>query len=128
LERYIAELEKQRQLPFDDFQSDFTRQLASERAFQAAIETCIDVASHLVSTYQLGQPNESRDLFRFLIQAGYFTQEYGEAMMAMVSFRNRLVHLYWAIDLERLYEYLQTDILLLQQFYEFGLALLQADE
>ena len=128
LERYIAELEKQRQVPFDDFQADFTGQLATERAFQAAVETCVDIASHLVSVYQLGQPQESRELFQILIQEGYLSQEYGESMMAMVAFRNRLVHLYWAIDLERLYEYLQTDVVLLNQFYDFGLALLQADE
>jgi len=128
LKRYIAELEKLRQVPFADFQADFTRQLAAERAFQASIESCIDIASHLVSTYQLGQPQESRDVFQLLVQAGYITQDFGQAMMAMVSFRNRLVHLYWAIDLERLYEYLQTDIALLRQFHEFGYMLLQADE
>jgi uncharacterized protein YutE (UPF0331/DUF86 family) len=128
LQRYIAELEKLQRVPFDDFQADFTLQLATERAFQASIESCVDIASHLISTYQLGQPQESRDVFRLLVQAGYITQDYGEAMMAMVSFRNRLVHLYWDVDLERLYTYLQTDIDLLQQFYVFGLALLQADE
>lgn len=89
LELYIAELERQRQTPFDVFQADFTLQLATERAFQAAIETCIDIASHLVSIYQLGQPQESRDVFLFLVQAGYLTQEYGQEMVAMVSFRNR---------------------------------------
>jgi uncharacterized protein YutE (UPF0331/DUF86 family) len=128
LERYIAELEKQRQTPFDEFQADFTKQLATERAFQAAIETCVDIAAHLVSTYRLGQPQESRELFKLLVQAGYLTQEYDDAMMGMVIFRNRLVHLYWDVDLERLYSYLQTDTTLLNQFYDFGLALLEADE
>jgi uncharacterized protein YutE (UPF0331/DUF86 family) len=67
-------------------------------------------------------------VFQLLVQAGYLTQKYGQSMMAMVSIRNRLVHMYWAVDIERLYEYLQTDIALIRQFYEFGLALLQVDE
>jgi uncharacterized protein YutE (UPF0331/DUF86 family) len=79
LELYIAELEKQQQTPFCDFQADFTRQLATERAFQAAIETCVDIAAHLVSTYQLGQVQESRDVFPLLVQAGYLTPEYGQS-------------------------------------------------
>jgi uncharacterized protein YutE (UPF0331/DUF86 family) len=128
LELYIAELQRQRETTFSEFRDNFTHQLATERAFQAAIETCVDIASHIVATYQLGQPQESKDAFRFLVEANYMTPEYGQSMMAMVSFRNRLVHMYWAIDVERLYEYLQTDIVLIQKFYDFTLALLQVDE
>ncbi len=42
LERYITELEKQQSATLRTFKSDFTRQLAVERAFQAAIESCTD--------------------------------------------------------------------------------------
>ena len=88
LEQYIAELEKQRQATLQTFKSDFTRQLAVERAFQAAIESCTDIAAHIVSVYQLGRPDESRDVYGFLLEAGYLDAEFAEAMMAMVAFRN----------------------------------------
>lgn len=92
LEGYINELEKQQPITLETFRNDFTRQLAVERAFQAAIESCTDIAAHIVSVYQLGHPQESRDVFRFLIEAGYLDEDLGQAMMAMVGFRNRLVH------------------------------------
>jgi len=128
LEQYIAELEKQQQISLATLQDDFTRRLAIERAFQAAIESCTDIASHIVSVYQLGHPEESRDVFRFLVETGYLDSHLGEAMMAMVAFRNRLVHLYWRIDVELLYQYLQRDVVLLQRFRDFTLQLLTAEQ
>jgi uncharacterized protein YutE (UPF0331/DUF86 family) len=110
LDLYISELEKQQQTAFETFKSDVTGQLAVERAFQAAIEACIDMASHIVSVYELGKAEESRDVFRFLAAAGYLEQDFAASMMAMVSFRNRLVHLYWDIDVERLYRFLREDV------------------
>lgn len=56
----MAELEKQQSLTLETFKNDLTRQLAVERAFQAAVEICTDVAAHIVSIYQLGHPQESR--------------------------------------------------------------------
>ena len=43
LEQYIDELEKQQAITPQTFRSDFTRQLAVERAFQAAVESCTEV-------------------------------------------------------------------------------------
>lgn len=75
LEQYIAELEKQRELDLDEFRDDFTAQLAVERALQAAVECCTDIASHLVSTYGLDQPGTQRELFQVLARSGYLDGE-----------------------------------------------------
>lgn len=128
LEQYIGELEKQQPITLEAFKTDFTRQLAVERAFQAAIESCTDIAAHIVSVYQLGHPQASRDVYRFLIDIGYLDRPFGEAMMAMVGFRNRLVHLYWDVDVEKLYQYLQEDVTLLRQFRDFTLQIITAEE
>ncbi len=48
--------------------------------------------------------------------------------MAMVGFRNRLVHLYWDVDVEKLPQYLQEDVILLRQFRDFTLQILTAEE
>jgi len=128
LEQYIAELEKQQPVTIETFQSDFTRQLAVERAFQASIESCIDIAAHIVSVYQLGCPQQNRDVFTFLVEAGYLEQDFGEAMTAMAGLRNRIVHLYWDIDKVRLYKYLQEDVALLRRFRDVTLQILTVEE
>jgi len=125
LEQYIAELKRQQEQGCEAFVRDFAAQLVVERAFQAAIECCIDTANHVISVYGLERPEEQRDVFLILERAGYFEPEYVQAMTAMVSFRNRLVHLYWDIDPERLYQYLQEDVGLLEQFRDWLLQLVE---
>jgi uncharacterized protein YutE (UPF0331/DUF86 family) len=99
-----------------------------ERAFQAAIETCTDIAAHIVSVYQLGHPQESRDVYRFLRDAGYLDEAFAQEMIVLVAFRNRIVHLYWDLDVERLHQYLQEDIPLLRRFRDLVLRILDAEE
>jgi hypothetical protein len=53
LEQYIDELEKQQPITLTTFRNDFTRQLAVERAFQAAVESCTDIAAHIRLTASL---------------------------------------------------------------------------
>ena len=67
-------------------------------------------------------------MYRFLIEAGYLHESFGEAMMGMVGFRNRIVHLYWDVDVDRLYQYLQQDVPLLGRFRDFALQVLTAEE
>jgi uncharacterized protein YutE (UPF0331/DUF86 family) len=62
-------LAQQRATASNIFGEDLTRQLAVERAFQAAIEACLDIAAHIVAVYQLGRSEENRDVFRFLVAA-----------------------------------------------------------
>jgi uncharacterized protein YutE (UPF0331/DUF86 family) len=45
----------------------------------------------------------------------------------MVSFRNRIVHIYWDIDLRRLYRYLHKDVPLFEKFRTFALQIVEAE-
>jgi len=49
-------------------------------------------------------------------------------MMDMVGLRNRIVHLYWDVEVKRLYEYLQDDVILLKRFRDFTYQILQAED
>lgn len=128
LEQYISELEKHQKLTKTQFRDDFTAQLAVERAFQAGIECCSDIASHVVSVFDLGRPNEQRDLYSLLANAGYLTEEFGAMMGEMSAFRNRIVHMYMEIDVARLYQFLQEDVGYLKQFREIANAIVDAEE
>lgn len=43
-------------------------------------------------------------------EIGFFNEELLEKLVKMAKFRNRLVHIYWEIDDEVIYEVLQDDI------------------
>jgi len=127
LELYIAELKKQQALSFEQFERDLTIQLAVERAFQAATECCTDIGNHIISVYGLDKPEEQRDVFRIMAKTGYLDDKYARQMGEMVSFRNRIVHIYWSMDLRRLYRYLHEDIALFERFRTFALQIIEAE-
>ncbi len=116
-------------MSLDEFLSDPAAQGWTERLFQVAIESCIDIASHLIAAFGLQRPVYRRDVFQVLWQAGYLEKTFAHQMVGMAKLRNRLVHLYWDVDAKEMYKYLQEDVALLQQFRAFALALLgEADE
>ena len=67
---------------------------------QRACESAIDIANHLIRTLKLGLPQDSRDAFDLLKQAGIIDEEMNSSPKSMVGFRNILVHEYRALDPE----------------------------
>lgn len=110
-------------LKLEEFKTNRTAQLAVERAFQAATECCCDIGNHIIATVGLQQPDEQRKVFLILAEAGYLDSDYANQMSQMVAFRNRLVHLYWDVDVELLYRYMHDDVPLFERFEVFVLQL-----
>jgi uncharacterized protein YutE (UPF0331/DUF86 family) len=96
-----------------------------ERYFQVAIECCVDIASHIVAANELRRPADRRDVFKVLAEAGYLDEDYAATMVQMAQLRNRLVHLYWDIDPEKMYRYLQDDLVFFARFRIFTLAIVE---
>jgi uncharacterized protein YutE (UPF0331/DUF86 family) len=69
-----------------------------EHTLQLAIQAALDVASHIVSDEELGEPRTNYDLFQTLAAAGWISAEIGTVLRAAVGFRNVLVHGYTAVD------------------------------
>ena len=75
-----------------------------ERACQAAI----DLAMRLVTRERLGAPQSSSDAFRLLQQGGLISEPIARSMVAMVGFRNVVIHEYQRVDLAILRAIAQT--------------------
>jgi uncharacterized protein YutE (UPF0331/DUF86 family) len=70
-----------------------------EHTLQLAIQSALDVGSHIVSDERLGEPETSRDVFRLLGKAGIVPADLAERLERMAGFRNVVVHLYQNVDL-----------------------------
>jgi len=127
LNECIARLKEQQGISLAEYKANPLVQGSVERCFQVAIECCTDMASHLLAGYGLKRPARQRDVFKVLADAGYLDPDYAEIMARMVQLRNRLVHLYWDIDPERMHQYLQEDIIHLERFRAFTLAIMERD-
>lgn len=106
IRRYRRDLDEFALTPREDFRANRERQYAVLHAMQNAIEACIEIASHVVSADRLGAPADYSHLFTLLEQNQVVSPPVAEAMRQMARFRNRIVHLYWDVDLDLVHEYL----------------------
>jgi uncharacterized protein YutE (UPF0331/DUF86 family) len=80
--------------------ADPTRQDSILLNLQRACEASIHLAMYVVRKRRLGLPQETREAFSLLEQAGLLPPELARAMRAMVGSRNVAVHSYRELDLE----------------------------
>lgn len=78
--------------------AELQTRLAAERALQLAIQSCIDVAAHLVAELGLRTPEDYRDTFRGLAHQELLDRELAGRLGDAAGMRNILVHDYLEID------------------------------
>lgn len=84
--------------------------------FVIAIESCIDIANHIIASETFRFPNDNADSFLVLIENGIVSADLKDSLQAMARFRNRLVHLYWDVTDARIYDYLHESVIDLDRF------------
>jgi len=65
---------------------------------QRACEACISIAMHVIARRKLGLPQESKQAFALLEEAGILEHDISKRMQDMVGFRNVVVHEYQKLD------------------------------
>ena len=91
-----------------EFLKDKHKQSSVKYNFIVAIEASIDLASHLISRKGFRAPEDYADTFRVLADMGILESEFSSELEKMARFRNRLVHLYWDVDVKEIWRILQT--------------------
>ena len=76
--------------------------------FVIAIESAIDICNHIISQNGYRAPEDYTDTFQVLGEQDVFDKDFLRALKDMARFRNRLIHLYWEVDDEQVYEILQS--------------------
>ena len=114
----LTRLKELSELSKEDFLID-PHLVASAKYFLiVAIEACLDMCYHVISKNKFRVPEDYADTFRVMWEVGLFSEEFVEKLVEMAKFRNRLVHIYWDVDDEVVYEVLQEDIQDIEEFIE----------
>jgi len=101
-----------------EFISD-PHKIASAKYFLiVAIEGAIDICNHLISFNKLRAPEDYADTFRIIGDSGVFPSKFVKKLEEMARFRNRLVHIYWEVDDELIYNIICEDIDDIEEFIE----------
>ena len=98
LNEYLNALDEIKNISLENYLKDNKNVYASRYLLQISVETCINIANHIISAEQLGLPKEYADTFRILEKNGIIDNDLKKKLILMTRFRNRLVHLYWDID------------------------------
>lgn len=90
--------------------------LAMERRLQTSIETCIDIAFHIVSANSLGIAEHNKDAIILLGEKKIIDGKLANKLVIATDMRNVLVHGYGHIDLDIFYKAITEDIIDLREF------------
>ena len=110
LEGYLTELDEFRHITVEAYRADWKTQRIVERTLHLAIETCLDLAEHLIADRRLRVPASHAEAFEILREAGLITDPLAASLAQMAKFRNILVHDYARIDAERVVRILAADL------------------
>lgn len=83
---------------------------------QQAVETCIDIATHIIAGMNAPRKETARDAFYYLGEQGILGKDLSAKMGKASNFRNRVVHGYNDFDFKLLFKDYKEDLKDLRQF------------
>lgn len=110
LRGYLERLQALATIPKEEFLQDFTKVESAKHLLQVSIECCLDIAHHIVAYMGYRTPADYYDTFVVLSENNIVPEKFLPTLRKMVSFRNRLVHLYWDVDDAVVYQILQENL------------------
>jgi uncharacterized protein YutE (UPF0331/DUF86 family) len=100
LETYGGQLGEYGGITLEAYRADWKTQRVVERTLQMMIETCVDIANHIVSDSGMRPPTSYVDTFRVLSENKIIGEDLSGVMEKMAKFRNVVVHQYERVDAE----------------------------
>ena len=102
-------LEKIRKISQEEFLKSQEKIDSSKYNLIVIIEGAIDICNHIVARAGGRAPTDYGDCFAILGELEILSPELVEKLKKMAKFRNLLVHLYWKVDNQRVFNIIQKD-------------------
>jgi uncharacterized protein YutE (UPF0331/DUF86 family) len=116
IDESLTRLEQLQHLTKDQFLSNQdTLDIACYRLL-IAIEAALALCFHVSAKRLKKTPEEYAGCFSLLHEADIISADLCERLQKMARFRNLLIHVYWKIDYEQIYEITQTRLKDLRDF------------
>ena len=110
LDEYNSQVKEYEQITVVQYLDDWKIQRIVERTLQMMIETCLDIASHIIADKELRVPMSYSDTFKVLHEEKIVSSELFSALDKMAKFRNIVVHHYDKVDAEIVVGILKKDL------------------
>ena len=123
LDNYLGQISGYSGVSIEKYRKDWKVQRIVERTLQMMIETCVDIANHVISDSNLRPPSSYADAFVVLKENGIISEKLSINLQKMAKFRNVVVHQYEQVDASVVVLILTRHI---QDFERFKKAVLKA--
>ena len=100
---------------------------ALEQLFYRLAMSAIDICFHLVAKRKAKVPDTYKNCFQHLLEEGLIDVETKQKLTELAGLRNLIAHVYWELDYERLYDYLD-ELESLEGFREMVLKTLEGNK
>jgi uncharacterized protein YutE (UPF0331/DUF86 family) len=110
LDEYYSQIQEVSSITVSEYTNDWKIQRVVERTLQMMIETCVDIAGHIISDMEFRIPKSYADTFAVLYENNILDDNLHQSLMKMAQFRNIVVHQYDKIDFGIVVGILQRDL------------------
>jgi len=110
LDEYHKQISEYKKLTVAQYSGDWKVQRIIERTLQMMIETCVDIAGHIISDKGFRIPKSYSDTFLVLRENDILSDELFSSVEKMAKFRNIVVHHYDKVDAEIVVGILSKDL------------------
>ena len=98
LDEYYKQIKEYDKIKIAQYSDDWKIQRIIERTLQMMIETCVDIASHIIADKGYRVPKSYSDTFKVLYEEDIISGELFNSLNKMAKFRNIVVHHYDSVD------------------------------
>jgi len=110
LDEYYRQIREYHKITVSQYSGDWKVQRIIERTMQMMIETCVDIAGHIISDQGYRIPKSYSDAFEVLHEEQILSDKLFAALEKMAKFRNVVVHQYDKVDAEIVVGILKKDL------------------
>jgi len=110
IEEYLEQIQEYADVSAEQYSREWRTQRIIERTLQMMIETCADIAGHIISDRGYRVPTSYADTFRVLYEKDILTKDLFDTMEKISKFRNIIVHQYDRIAPEIVVTILKKDL------------------
>lgn len=128
MQEYLNQVKQFGSISPAEYEADWKVQRIVERTLQMMIETCADIATHIISDLGCRTPNSYADAFRVLWENGVLSEGLLRKMEMTAGFRNVVVHRYDAVDAEIVVGILKRELGVFDEYQAVIVSFLRADE
>lgn len=125
LNESLRDWERYRTISLEELHTDRDKRNMVLHALLISIQSAVDIANHIIAEEGFRKPSTYREAFEILYEENLISKNLSENLSDLAGFRNVLVHIYWRLDIDAVFEVLQQDLGVLKDFESVMKRLLQ---